>query len=387
MPQEDPVLVGFSRLMNKYEPAFYGRWTYDSNSFEGAFSALSVDQVKAHKKLLDWMHRSLLPRLREQFKTLSVSLLPSVFWKQPENTRKLILETQSELDNTTDTVKSIIASICPACTGPMVSAPERADDQHLKGLKSYRLQLLKPSFNNDVVYHINKVCTSAHELFQQIKLAPDADVGLAFEAIDATIKIIESSELDLAQEQWVYAFPRIDETIWDIIRTANRLQSQRSREPQNVHVRKAAELAKLSIPMMKLIKIFFNKISKRGINQKRLSTYSKMSSEQIDSLAHSLDNSRGDLIELQLLFPKISENGFSAATSREAIRIADQIKSGLETTLSLVLLYCLALIKHTDGFESRDYYKTWFDGWSTAFDLAIRNFKCLAKRLDPTPRS
>ncbi|OAV94352.1 hypothetical protein, variant [Puccinia triticina 1-1 BBBD Race 1] len=384
MPQEDPVLVGFDRLIKKHEPLYSEPWTFGINSLDGAFSALSLDQVRAHKKLLDWMHRSLLPRLNEQIRTLAILLLPSDYWKNPKETRKLILQVQSELDNTTDAIKSIITSICPTSTG---LAQERTDDQHLKGLKSFRLQLLKPRIHNDLLYHINKVFSLAHELFQQIKLAPDAvkpdkfdgcsyrndfikDAWITFRGIDLTIKFMESSELDLAQEQWVFQFAQLDKTIRGIVRTANQLQSKQINNPKNLQVRKAAELARIAIPMTKLIKMFFIKISKEGINQRRFPTYTKMSSQQIQSLTHSLDTSGEDLLALQSLLSRIGGSGFGAANSREAMQIANNLKSRAETTLSLVLLYCVPLIKNTDGFESREYYKTWFDTWSAAFDLA-----------------
>ncbi|WAQ90771.1 hypothetical protein PtA15_13A170 [Puccinia triticina] len=248
------------------------------------------------------------------------------------------------------------------------------------------------------MHRIHRVCTQAHELFRQIQLAPQEvrpnkfdgcsyrenfikGVRLASRSIDATIQVIASSELNLAQHQWAVELPRMHKTIWGIINTTNRLQTKRVKGPRSLQLRQAAELAKHSVPMLKLIRMFFNKISTHGINRGRFPTYTKMSSEQIDSLSHSLTAICEDLGVLKRLFQKIEETGLGAATGREVIEIANKMTSGLETTLPLVLLHCVPLIKDTEHFESRDYYKTWFATWNTAFDSATNSLAKILARL------
>ncbi|WAQ90773.1 hypothetical protein PtA15_13A172 [Puccinia triticina] len=250
-----------------------------------------------------------------------------------------------------------------------VLAPEQTDDQHLKGLKSYQFERLKRRFNHDAIYHINEVCALGHVLFHQIKLAPAVvkpaqldgciyrndfikDVRYASYGINSIIKSIEASELNLAQEKWAVKLPCINEKIWEIIHAADILQTKQSTEPENLQVRKAAKLAKLSIPMIKLIKIFLTKISKQGINQKRFPTYTKMSLEQNNYLAHLVAIFGEDFKSLQLLYPKIEATGFGAATSRETVQIANDIESHVITTLSPVLMYYLPLIKDTNGIAT-----------------------------------
>ncbi|KAI9603534.1 hypothetical protein KEM48_000948 [Puccinia striiformis f. sp. tritici PST-130] len=224
MTKRDPVLVGFTRLIKKYE------WTYEQDDIDKALYGLSIkNEVRSPEVLLNRMHSTLLPLLNKQIKTLSPSANPSDLWKQPQDKRTLILRTQTELENTIDKIKSIITSICPADIGPMMSPPDRMDDQDLKGLKSYRLHRLKPKFNEEVLYQINQVFTRAHELFQQSILPPRSleffrqsileqhdvrpdtldnrknltkDVNLASTMIESTIKLFEWSELDCAQENW-----------------------------------------------------------------------------------------------------------------------------------------------------------------------------------------
>ncbi|KAI9601187.1 hypothetical protein H4Q26_000991 [Puccinia striiformis f. sp. tritici PST-130] len=392
--------------MNKYPPSFYGKWTYDQNSFDDAFSALSIDQVRTQEGLLDRMHSSLLPQLDDQIKTLSLSLVPSDVWKEPKAKRQLILRTMSELEKTIDQIKSIIAATCPACTGPMSSAPERTDDHHLRGLKSYRLQRLKPKFNEEVLYQINQIFTHAHALFQKIVLAPEGVkpdkldegsdrksltrwVDIACKSIKSTIKDSESSELDLAQESWHFEVPKIDTMFEEIIGIAYQPKTdfvtedgrRISRTPIHEPV---VQLARRMIPIIKLVKIFYNKISRRGMNQHRFPPFTKMSSEQISYIAHSMSTFHGDVIKLRLLLQRANER-FGAVTGKEFMRLINNLKSHIETPLVLIPLHYIPLIPATNGPELRTYYITWFETWSDQFYLAIHNFKRLAKRFDSTP--
>ncbi|KAI9601188.1 hypothetical protein H4Q26_000992 [Puccinia striiformis f. sp. tritici PST-130] len=384
MTYKNPILAGFSRLMNKFQPSFYGKWTHYQNFFDDAFSALSIDQVRTQEGLLDRMQLSLLPLLDDQIKTLSSSLNPGDVWKEPIAKRQLILRTMSALEHTIDQIKFIIASTCPACKGPLTSAPERTDDHDCRGLKSYRLQRLELKFNGEVLYQINQVFTHARELFQKTVLAPDAVkpdkldessdrkllakwVDLASKSIKSTIKEFESSELDLAQESWQFELSKIDDIFGEIIHTAYQpgtdLVTEDGRRYSRAPVHEpVVRLAQGIVPIIKLVKIFYKKTSQRGMNQRRFPLFTKMSSQQILSMAHSIGTFHGDVLKLRLLY-------------QELIR-------GSEPSYAL---HYIPLISVTDGPELRAYYITWFETWSDQFYLAIRNFKRLAKRFDSTP--
>ncbi|POW04003.1 hypothetical protein PSTT_10679 [Puccinia striiformis] len=292
----DPIRAGFSRLMNKFQPSFYGKWTHYQNFFDDAFSALSIDQVR----------------------------------------------TQEELEHTIDQIKFIIAATCLACKGPLTSAPEQTDDHNCRGLKSYRLQRLELKFNGEVLYQINQVFTHAHELFQKTvpasdKVKPDkldesSDrkvlakwVDLASKSIKSTIKEFESSELNLAQESWQFELSKIDDIFGEIIHTAYQpgtdLVTEDGRRSSRAPVHEPVmRLAQGIVPIIKLVKIFYKKTSQRGMNQRRFPLFTKMSSQQILSMAHSIGTFHGDVLKLRLLLPRANQR-FGAVTGKEFMRL------------------------------------------------------------------
>ncbi|KAH9466761.1 hypothetical protein MJO28_000641 [Puccinia striiformis f. sp. tritici] len=381
----DHMLAEFDRLLIKYEPLFIGEGADDHYAFERAFSALSVDQVRKKEGLVGQM-RGFLPLLDEQFKALSGLLIPSDVWKRRERTRKVILQAQSELEHTIDQMRFIVTAVCPPTSEPL-SAREQTDDQHLKGLKSYRLHRLKYKFDNEVLFFVNLIFNRGLELFRQIKSAPahvkpdkfnrcscrvdlTDDVRRASTMIESTIRFLELSELDLAQDHWNSELLGIDEKMMGIM--------AKVRESANEPVK---QIAQRSIPIIKLIKIFYYKLSKRGINSKGFPRYTNMNSEHIKSVAESINAAHKDIAELLLLLRR-ADTGFGAATSHEFLHLANTLKSRLEPPLFLVPLYLIPLIPVTDGLELRTYYINWVDTWSTQFYLAIHNFKRLAKKFD-----
>ncbi|POW04032.1 hypothetical protein PSTT_10667 [Puccinia striiformis] len=335
----DHMLAEFDRLLIKYEPLFIGEGADDHYAFERAFSALSVDQVRKKEGLVGQM-RGFLPLLDEQFKALSGLLIPSDVWKRRERTRKVILQAQSELEHTIDQMRFIVTAVCPPTSEPL-SAREQTDDQHLKGLKSYRLHRLKYKFDNEVLFFVNLIFNRGLELFRnQVRaghVKPDK-----FNRCSCRVEFTDDSE--------------------NLPTTGQ-------------------EIAQRSIPIIKLIKIFYYKLSKRGINSKGFPRYTNMNSEHIKSVAESINAAHKDIAELLLLLRR-ADTGFGAATSHEFLHLANTLKSRLEPPLFLVPLYLIPLIPVTDGLELRTYYINWVDTWSTQFYLAIHNFKRLAKKFD-----
>ncbi|POW02856.1 hypothetical protein PSTT_11499 [Puccinia striiformis] len=323
----DHMLAEFDRLLIKYEPLFIGEGADDHYAFERAFSALSVDQVRKKEGLVGQM-RGFLPILDQQFKALSGLLIPSDVWKRPERTRKVILQAQSELEHTIDQMRFIVTASAPA---------------HVKPDK----------FNR---------CSCRVDLTD--------DVRRASTMIESTIRFLELSELDLAQDHWNSELLGIDEKMMGIM--------AKVRESANEPVK---QIAQRLIPIIKLIKIFYYKLSKRGINSKGFPRYTNMNSEQIKSVAESINAAHKDIAELLLLIRR-ADTGFGAATSHEFLHLANTLKSRLEPPLFLVPLYLIPLIPVTNGLELRKYYITWVDTWSTQFYLAIHNFKRLAKKFD-----
>ncbi|WAQ93170.1 hypothetical protein PtA15_18A228 [Puccinia triticina] len=112
----DLVVEGFSRLISQSEVDRIGIDIIQEISSGGTFSALSIHQINSQEDLLHRLHSHLLPLLNNQINTLSLLLIPSGLWKEPARTIKLILQTQTEFQDTIDQFKSIITTVCRGIT-------------------------------------------------------------------------------------------------------------------------------------------------------------------------------------------------------------------------------------------------------------------------------
>ncbi|KAA1076682.1 hypothetical protein PGT21_015877 [Puccinia graminis f. sp. tritici] len=427
--EQDPVLVGFSHLMNKYEPVFFGQWRDEENPpEEGDSSGLSDDEKhKTLQDLVDSMKHRLLPQLNHQLTTLSDLLFPSAFWKQPEMTRKLVLETQPELEKTIDQIQSTIATLCPL---PTLSTSTRTDDQDLKGLKYYRLQRLKSKFNEELLFHLNQLFTRAYFVFQQIRWVPDQvrpeqfdgwpcreefakHVRLGSLTIASMVLMIDCSELDLVQQQWAPELQNIEETMKEmgglIARSSSgrpsplpvefeKLGSFSTRLPANIPPKTMViRLAQLTLPLVKISRLLFAKVSRpdedtdpdgggERLNRVGLPLYTSMDSAQIEALADAANLVHQDLADLLVILQKAANRATGLGTGetrREFSKLAVSLNSHLNSPLSLLRKYYLPLIAQIEGVDAHAYYTTWFKNWKSLFRTILFKYQRVASAPHP----
>ncbi|POV97370.1 hypothetical protein PSTT_15086 [Puccinia striiformis] len=132
---------GFRRLSEKYrEPTDQNR-----NAILSELDALSIDDATTTSKerLLNDLQYHLLPALRLHLANISRLLTPSYLCVGFESKIKRVLAIQLEIERTIDPIKSHINLLCPERS--ISATANRADDQHLKQFKSYRLRSLRHS--------------------------------------------------------------------------------------------------------------------------------------------------------------------------------------------------------------------------------------------------
>ncbi|POW20840.1 hypothetical protein PSHT_03071 [Puccinia striiformis] len=140
-------------------------------------------------------------------------------------------------------------------------------------------------------------------------------------------------------------------------------------------IKPVAHLARSLIKITKLSRLFFNKLSTQGMNRKRFTAYTRMSSHQLT-----------DLEELVLIIPETlgdclrhledcSRQIDIEVHTRDLIRAASKTKTLFESNLNLVLIHLVPIIPDTgaDDFPVRNYYKTWLEDWKGLLDLAIQH--------------
>ncbi|OAV93153.1 hypothetical protein PTTG_12559 [Puccinia triticina 1-1 BBBD Race 1] len=329
--QGDLVVEGFRRLRNNKYPLQLNETP--AQSLQKACSTLSLeDEAKFKQGLVDQLQSTLLPLLHRQITALSLSLNRSALRNDPGPNLQLILEIQSELECTMDQVQSHITAVFPEST----SSPHSADDHHLESLKSYRLRRLKSLFDDSGV-----------------------PSDLRYSVIWEIATITNPPPPDLKDD-----CPQV-------------MMKMLQHKP-------IIHLARLFIPIFKLCKIFFVKISKRGMNSKRLPLFTKMSSEQIESLANSIGDINCDLIKFFYQLHEADQTP-GAAAGEEFVKLATQLKTYFETLKCLMQLHYLPMIPDNNGLQDRTYYSSWFVTWDTHFQLSIHNFKQAAQSLHDTP--
>ncbi|POW13862.1 hypothetical protein PSTT_03431 [Puccinia striiformis] len=168
----------------------------------------------------------------------------------------------------------------------------------------------------------------------------------------STIESIEGSDWDLAKP-----------TSWN---RRSKSVAKYVREP-------VIHLAKLLIPIMKLSRLFFNKISVRGINTKRLPLFTEMCSEQIESLAMSHGSVSSSFVHILSLLDA-ADRAPGVVPHVHFIGSVRCLKNIFEAPLLIVLLYLVPAIPDTDGFPIQNYYKNWLITWNTQRILATENF-------------
>ncbi|KAI7943940.1 hypothetical protein MJO28_011468 [Puccinia striiformis f. sp. tritici] len=407
------IFQGFRRLASKCDIRRESR--YPESDEETSY----VPQVGMRKgrKLLNQLKSNLVPLLQEQLGILSRALRPDLSDSQEEDefldsNLELILEIQPQLEQNIDRIKSAFYILCPEVSNSVV---DQAYDSHYKDIKYARLDGINNLLSDRVFPKMVTIFEESCKIIQRLGLSLErcnepinidsTRKRLAMYtssnrySLESVISCINGSELDNCQDTWSIEFSSIDEHLSDFSRWTNNLtidqEEERDRSSRiNEQVSSSAlsepaiKLAKSLIPITKLSRTFFRKLSQRGMNQKKLPKFTKMCSEQIDSLAQSASNVQMDLVELKQIL--IDETSIENFPSNLIIETVNTIKTHLESALFLILLYYVPVIPSDDDLDDNDeddddlklvvpvhnkeYFQDWFILWFTTFNLSLQNF-------------
>ncbi|KAI9612760.1 hypothetical protein H4Q26_007919 [Puccinia striiformis f. sp. tritici PST-130] len=395
------IFQGFRRLASKGDIRRESR--YPESDEETSY----VPQVGMRKgrKLLNQLKSNLVPLLQEQLGILSRALRPDLSDSQEEDefldsNLELILEIQPQLEQNIDRIKSAFYILCPEVSNSVV---DQAYDSHYKDIKYARLDGINNLLSDRVFPKMVTIFEESCKIIQRL--------GLSLERCNEPINIDSTRNdwpcihppIDIlsnnCQDTWSIEFSSIDEHLSDFSRWTNNLtidqEEERDRSSRiNEQVSSSAlsepaiKLAKSLIPITKLSRTFFRKLSQRGMNQKKLPKFTKMCSEQIDSLAQSASNVQMDLVDLKQIL--IDETSIENFPSNLIIETVNTIKTHLESALFLILLYYVPVIPSDDDLDDNDeddddlklvvpvhnkeYFQDWFILWFTTFNLSLQNF-------------
>ena len=362
----DLAVFGFERLREKYNPT--DAELPDPPHIEHAFSALCIDKVNAQQGLANQLQSSLLPLLQGQINSLFLALKPPSLRNEPKSNLRLVLNIQADIDCSLDEIKHSIATICPETA----SQPTQSDDHHLKELKSYRLYRLKKTFQKKLSYRMYDIFGAAVELIQHAGLSSTPltaegdtnslqktlrfSVNHALHNIKMMTNCLQASELTVVQDSWQRRRgcirTMLQSTVEKLTLSTNSTSAKYQAQPPEKFVGETViQLAKLTLPIMKLCKIFFAKFSNRGLALERLPNFTEISSGQLEDLVNSVGHVVDDIRQLMLHLSFANGHPGGDATSEDFTRIAKSLKSRFESPLFLVLMYFIPLIPDPDGLD------------------------------------
>ncbi|KAA1105977.1 hypothetical protein PGT21_025433 [Puccinia graminis f. sp. tritici] len=339
-----------------------------------------------------------LPLLHNLILDLSRLLNPSdLQQKEPESRIKLIADWQPRLESILGFILTISRWLCPQTT----SEPYRTDDQFHNGVKSYRLQRLKATLSQAHL-DISRCCNVACDLLEHSKQSGQVSqyqrdtyvrvlrfTNQAVKSIRDADECMRGSELDVVEASWREQIDRIDGLFRDIVAAAasehdslTTIGIQPAQYKLILDGRPFLKIVKSAIPMIKISKLLFTKISKRGMNRKRLAFSTEMCSDQIKSLEQMASYVFQDLTQLFSLLRRAHNGAQAPLTSRDLIVVARRLQSRFEAPLAILLLYLIPAIPDTNGFPLQTYYKDWLVTWNTQRILATRNFINAARLVD-----
>lgn len=399
LEQGDLVVRCFKRLKSKCD-LFVAKPRDPTRSIQYH----TVDQLNLKQDLLLQLHSILLPQLRQQILTLFQALEVSKLRQEPGLQLKTILETQRQLDPTLDQIFSASYIVCPEPIDPT----SRTNDQHLKELKSYRL---------DGLYHLlveflpkaANLFFNYYQLIRELKLTNERLHGwdhvafskkdlvqatrAALQAIKSIINWLKGSEVEIVLDEFHNngaGSIRCNLTfhvqqLQRLIDSTNRFADTGEEDFDNWWGERPlsdgpAEVAEWVIPIFKLARLFVNKLSSRRINRTRLPLYTDMSSYQLNIIGQLPKNVEKQLAEIMVV---LQRHGIPELTIAKKLREEfKKLEKLFEAPSLLIVLYLLPAISVSDCLHSQNDIKTWFSIWNTQFSLGINNILRAISALD-----
>ncbi|POV95378.1 hypothetical protein PSHT_15692 [Puccinia striiformis] len=183
------------------------------------------------------------------------------------------------------------------------------------------------------------------------------------------------SEFDMVQLEWQNEKRGIHESLQKLssmIKPSNLAAEEENRSKRKPLSESAIQLARSVVPIMKLSRLFFDKMSKQGMNQKKLPLSTTMCSDQlitISELAQHIDSQISTILESL----GDADTYHEPDISKKLTEAVQQIETHFDAGIILILLHFVPIIPDTDGFPVQNYYKDWLATWNTQLSIAVNN--------------
>ncbi|KAI7942480.1 hypothetical protein MJO28_012507 [Puccinia striiformis f. sp. tritici] len=417
------VLEAFNKLLRNY--------SYSLNQvFCRTEKNLTLDDLDLEMDTFNDVQTCLLPSLKQQIRDLVESLDLSEFANHPcpnpESTAKIL----SQLGDTLKSTRSAVEEL--ALESPL---PDKSYDGHLKQLKVYRTSRLLWKTKAAIQERICGLFEACFALILESEradkvvvdsLVPDSPISedhdsdfLGYQpkasqcriqiikrlknscnSIDATIEYSKLSDFAILQREWRGSTRKLGRQLEALAHILNGTytrqkgdkiddRSDSEKEKDLAHKARAIQLAKSAVPIVKLSRIFYDKLSKTSINQLPFELDTEMSSEELGSLLKTLESFYESVDYMSGHLCVIFESADGIDRKIQSLRkICVQNIDYFEKALLALSLYLIPT-SHSSGGRSapQTHFKTWFLGLrnqlnSACIDLQNATDTCFGDILD-----
>ncbi|EFP92557.2 uncharacterized protein PGTG_18555, partial [Puccinia graminis f. sp. tritici CRL 75-36-700-3] len=375
---------------------------------------LTLDDLQDKVEIFKTLQTSFLPSLKQQVGALldSLDLSESAInpCPNPESVAKILSELSATLHDTRSAVEEL------ALEPPLQAA---SHDRHLKFLKRHRTSPLlwktKAVIQDDVCeifqaiegllinleHHQNPKPGESSQsefhgsdiidyLFNPVKCKQRINTTWAKIriVIDGIIEWSNLSDFAVLQREWrssTRKCNRMLEALGEIVngtywrKDGNRMSAEAASDPKKVeaHKARAIQLAKTGIPIVKLGRIFFDKLSRTCLHPLPFTMDTEMSSNELESLVKKLESFYASIDYMSGHLCVIYESDKDISRKINSLRnVSEGVISELEEAL-LALSFCLIPASQTPTTDRRpaseQHFKTWFLEFKNQFILACTN--------------
>ncbi|OAV89930.1 hypothetical protein PTTG_11822 [Puccinia triticina 1-1 BBBD Race 1] len=372
--QANLVIRGFKRLyVHKFERANRVPMKIKTD--------ISIDYLRSKRDIHTRLHSIILPQLDQEFQAISQVLYNlDEFRKEPGSKLQLILDMQPEISRTLDQLVCAIDELIPGNT----PAPSQTNDQHFQEFKGYRMYRLDEAIRQRLRLDVLKYFNYSKHIIQELVLPArgypysiydiSADLN---RSIDQAITWLKGSELQIISHLWEEGlidgsrrFAPFDEyfSLFHPPQESNLL----SPTPEITISKLATPLGKSMIPILKLTKLFFDKLASKGMKDEQAPLFTEMSSDQLNFLHDSAEDVGEFVSNLMDILGDADMDSPDDISSRLVDEI-EKLSKLFQAYVPLAAFYLTPLFPDIDGVSSQTYFRSWFTTWNTLFFTATHN--------------
>ena len=334
---------------------------------------VTQEDLDQKNKLLDELRSDLLPSIKHELKALLEELDPPHNSSQcPNPNVEMTLDTLSKLDQAMQ--KSLQYINC----APLVPLkPTHAHDHHFKRCKAFRLwdlsirmMWLKSHLHSLFWCYIRcpnlwKPRSSHSEDLKYRAPTPRDETARCLNYIDNTIRCSQATDFALFQLRWKSVAEAFDKSLASLASLTSPHQRNNT-----ILKRRLVKQARLAVPVFKLLRTLFAKISNMTTQKLPFALDTELNSDTL----HKLDEDPGVIIFACQVHVKCLEKrykyNFATDTSRSLRDRNERLSRNVDSYVFLLALHIIPSSPNIDHSSLQNDFKAWLSEWQCLWQTA-----------------